>query len=167
MSAADSPSQQAIQTLYADHHGWLKGWLRSRLGCSEQAADLAHDTYLRVLARPVEMREPRAFLLTVARGLMINCLRRRELESAYLKALAAWPEDEDAGPERHALVVEALLQIDAALRGLPPRARHAFLLSQLEGLKYGEIALRLGVSVSMVKKYMLQAITHCLRVPLP
>lgn len=165
MSSAESSQQ--IHALYVDHHGWLKGWLRNRLGCSDQAADLAHDTFLRVLTKPVEMREPRAFLTTVARGLMINFLRRRELENAYLDALASWPEVEDAGPEHHALVVEALLQIDTILRGLPAKVRHAFLLSQLEGMKYDEIAVHLGVSVSMVKKYMLQAITHCLRVQQP
>lgn len=60
------------------------------------------------------------------------------------------------------MVLETLHEIDALLDGLPPKARSAFLLSQLEGLKYADIATRLGVSVSMVKKYMLQAMTHCM-----
>lgn len=165
MSATDA--RHSIQTLYLDHHRWLRNWLRNRLGCSEQAADLAHDTFVRVLTKPVDIHEPRAFLTTVARGLMINFRRRRDLEVAYLDALAALPEPTDAGPENHALVLETLLEIDAILRGLPARVRQAFLLSQLEGLKYDAIAERLGVSLSMVKKYMLQAITHCLRVPRP
>ena len=53
------------------------------------------------------------------------------------------------------------------LDGLPARARAAFLLSQLEGLAYADIAQRLGVSVSMVKKYMLQAMAHCMGVGRP
>ena len=32
------------ERLYLEHHGWLLGWLRRRLECSETAADLAHDT---------------------------------------------------------------------------------------------------------------------------
>jgi RNA polymerase sigma-19 factor, ECF subfamily len=64
-------------------------------------------------------------------------------------------------------VVEALMEIDALLDGLPPKARLAFLLSQLEGLPYAEIAQRLNVSLSMVKKYMLQAVTHCMRIERP
>ncbi len=32
-------------TLYTDHHGWLQGWLRKKLGDVHQAADLAHDTF--------------------------------------------------------------------------------------------------------------------------
>ncbi|MBV8624203.1 MAG: RNA polymerase subunit sigma, partial [Herbaspirillum sp.] len=36
----------SIEALYCDHHSWLQGWLRRRLGNSEQAADLAQDTFL-------------------------------------------------------------------------------------------------------------------------
>ena len=59
------------------------------------------------------------------------------------------------------------VRLRPVLDGLPPKVRHAFLLSQLEGLKYDDIAARLSVSVSMVKKYMLQAITHCVRLRHP
>lgn len=45
MSACEISPPQTIHALYRDHHGWLHGWLRNRLGCTEQAADLAHDTY--------------------------------------------------------------------------------------------------------------------------
>lgn len=154
---------ESLNRLYSDHHSWLRSWLARRLRCSETASDLAHDTYVRVMSRPTEIREPRAFLVTVARALLINFVRRRELEAAYLEALANLPEDVDAGPERQALVVETLVQMDSLLSDLPAKARTAFLMSQLEGLTYNEIAARLGVSSSMVKKYMLQAIKHCLR----
>lgn len=40
--------------------------------------------------------------------------------------------------------------------------RQAFLLSQLEGLTYAQIAGQLNVSVSSVKKYMARATEHCL-----
>lgn len=28
-------------TLYSHHHGWLRAWLQRRLGCRDEAADLA------------------------------------------------------------------------------------------------------------------------------
>lgn len=40
--------------------------------------------------------------------------------------------------------------------------RAAFLLAHLEGYTYLEIAARLKVSERMVKKYMAQAMLHCL-----
>jgi RNA polymerase sigma-70 factor (ECF subfamily) len=164
MSSANPTVQHAMHALYSDHHGWLHGWLRKKVGCRFDAADLAHDTFLRVLTAPRldEIREPRAFLATVAHGVMVNFLRRRDIERAYVEALAAQPEALSPDPQERAIVVETLVQIDAMLKGLAPKVRHAFLLSQLQGLRYAEIAERLGVSVSMIKKYMLQAVTHCM-----
>lgn len=49
-----------IEVLYSDHHGWLQDWLRRRLGNAFDAADLAHDTFLRVLRNLEPIREPRA-----------------------------------------------------------------------------------------------------------
>lgn len=165
---AASPSH-SVAEWYQDHHGWLCGWLRRKLGCAYSAADLAQDTFVRVLARECtpELREPRAFLTTVAHGLMVNHLRRQELERAYLEALAGQSDRACAGPETQALVIETLLEVDTMLAGLPVKARQAFLMSQLEGLRYAEIAQRLGVSLSMVKKYMLQAVTQCMRIERP
>ncbi len=46
---AATGTAQSRQQLYLDHHGWLHGWLRRRLGDREHAADIAHDTFLRLL----------------------------------------------------------------------------------------------------------------------
>ena len=155
---------EQLQRLYSAHHGWLRLWLRRQLGCSEQAADLAQDTFLRILARERELnllREPRAYLATIARGLLINHWRRQAIERAYLEALARQPEAVAGSPQEQAEVVETLLRVDAMLARLPQKVRTAFLLSQLDGLGYACIAERLGVSERMVKKYMAQAMLHC------
>ena len=164
MSAVDSSLHEAVQHLYRDHHGWLYGWLRRRLGCADNAADLAQDTFARLLAsrRVLEAREPRAYLTTVARGLLINWYQRQSLERAYLDALAALPEELAPPPEQRLLVLETLHEIDAMLDGLPEGVRRAFLLSQLEGMKYEAIAAELGVSLGSIKRYMQQAFRQCL-----
>ena len=68
--AGGPPTHPGVETLYREHHGWLRGWLRQRLNNQADAADLAHDTFIRVmLARSAEsLREPRHYLATVARG---------------------------------------------------------------------------------------------------
>ncbi|TRX74659.1 sigma-70 family RNA polymerase sigma factor [Pseudomonas mangiferae] len=164
MSAVDGSLHDAVRHLYQDHHGWLFGWLRRRLGCADNAADLAQDTFTRLLAsrRVLEAREPRAYLVTVARGLMINWYQRQSLERAYLDALASLPEALAPPPEQRLVVLETLHEIDALLDSLPERVRRAFLLSQLEGLTYDAIAERLGVSLGSVKRYMQQAFRRCL-----
>ena len=82
------PSNDSVQTLYSDHHGWLHAWLRSKLGNAADAADLAQDTFVRLLQRreQVQLNTPRAFLRTVARGLVIDHWRRDALERAVVAA---------------------------------------------------------------------------------
>ena len=65
-------------------------------------------------------------------------------------------------PEQQLLILETLYQIDAMLNGLPPKVREAFLLSQLDGLTYAQVALQLGVTDRTVKRYMAQAFAQCI-----
>lgn len=164
MSSFDCPHQQTVHTLYADHHQWLCGWLRKRLGCVDHAADMAQDTFIRVLTqrKAPELREPRAYLSTIARSLMIDMFRRRTLEQAYLETLASQPEALSLSPETRLLIIETLLEIDQILDGLGPRTRQIFLMAQLDGLSYVEIGRQLQVSVNTVKKHAVRALMHCL-----
>ena len=104
-----------------------------------------------------EVREPRALLTTMAKRVLFNIWRRRDLEQAYMDALAAMPVPTYPSPEDRLITSQALLAIDSALDGLPPKARQAFLYSQLDGLTYAEIGEKLGVSASMVRQYMVRA----------
>lgn len=163
MSAAEFAPPHEVQSLYSNHHGWLQGWLRRKLGCPHNAADLAQDTFVRVLGKkePVAAAEPRAYLATIAHGLVVDFHRRRALERAYRETLAALPEPQSPSLEERAIVLEALSAIDAMLDGMKPAIRQAFILSQLEGLTYAQIAQRLQVSVRTVNNYMLKALEHC------
>ena len=84
---------------------------------------------------------------------MVNLFRRRDIERAYLDALHACEAGQAPSPERRALALEALVEIDRLLDGLPGKVRKAFLLAQLEGLRHAEIADRMQVSVSSVRQY--------------
>lgn len=157
---------QSIDDLYRAHNGWLQKWLRRRLGDQEHAADIAQDTFVRLLisGRMPSLGDGRSHLAQIARHLVIDQWRRRRIEQAYLERIAGLPEPESPSPETRALVIETLLQIDAMLAAMPARVREAFLLSQFEGLSYAEIAERLQVSVSSVQKYMLRAIAACYQI---
>ena len=159
MSAADFAQQQDLHALYSSHHGWLQGWLRHKLGNAGEAAYLAQDTFVSVLTSysSPRIREARPGRATNARRLVAHRHRRQVLEDAYLEALSCLPPEVAPAPEERLLALEALQEIDAALDGLPAAVRAAFLLAQLEGLSYAEIAARLQVSASSVKQYLTRA----------
>ena len=157
-------SAHPVAELYTDHHRWLHTWLQRRLGCSHRAADLAHDTFVRILKNGElpAIREPRAYLTTVAKGVLVNWYRRQALEQAYLDALATLPEAVVPSEEERYLILETLQELDALLDTLPPLVKRTFLLAQISELKYEDIATQLGISLRTVKRYLRQAFRHCL-----
>lgn len=163
LSAAGLGLQQKMHALYSNHHGWLYGWLRRRLGCSHNAADLVQDTYLRIMVsgRTPAPEQARPHLMQIAKGLVIDRYRRQQVEQAYLEALALQSPECAPSPEERAVALDALLRICAMLDGLAPKVRETFLLSRFEGLTYSEIASREGISVATVRKYMLKAMVAC------
>ncbi|MGC4062932.1 MAG: sigma-70 family RNA polymerase sigma factor [Aquabacterium sp.] len=160
MSAAELILQEEVHTLYSDHHGWLQGWLRGRLGNAFEAADLAQDVFVRLLARrqSIQAREPRALLSTIAHGLVVEHWRRRDLEQAWLETLAASSQSEVPSPETRFIVLETLVEIDCMLDTLKPRVRAAFLLAQLDGLTCPQIGAQLGVSLATAERYIAKAL---------
>ncbi|MCA1323673.1 sigma-70 family RNA polymerase sigma factor [Herbaspirillum sp. alder98] len=165
MSHSDSIPPPQLQALYADHHGWLQTWLRKKLGCHFTAEDLTQDTFVRLLVRPRELdgtRNPRAYLSTIAQGLVVDHWRRQEIERAWVATLMLLPEAVMPSAEQQAIIIETLMEVDRILASLPEKPRSAFLLAHLHDLTYAEIAGQLNVSERMVKKYMAQAMLHCL-----
>jgi len=161
---ADFASSDDFVSLYREHHGWLVQMLRRRLsGNTENAADLAHDTFERVMRSEsrAAFAEPRGFLTTVAKRLLIDQSRRRAVEQAYLETLASRNEAVEPSPETHALVMEALNAVCRMLEQLPPRARQVFVLAQVEGLPYRDIARQLDISVAAVQRDIVKAWEHC------
>ncbi len=121
------------------------------------------DTFVKVILNQAEtpIREPRAYLATIANRLAIDFFRRQGIERSYLDALAAMPERDLPSTEEQALFKEALFELDRLLDGLGPKVKQAFLLTQCDTLSYAEIAARLGISLRTVNTYVARAMTHC------
>lgn len=153
----------AVQHIYEHHHSWLQGWLNGKLHNACDAADVAHDTFVRILGgrNAAQILEPRDYLATIAKGLVIDRYRRHAIERAYQQSLADHPEAVAISEEDRAIIIETLVAVDKALADLGDRARRIFMLSQIEGLTYQQIADQLQVSLTTVKKHMIRALTEC------
>ncbi len=170
MGKAGMAAQNAageVSSLYRDHHRWLGGWLRGKVGNGADADDLMQDTFIRVLRAHTEaegglqLRAPRSYLATIAGRLVINFHRRRSLEQAYLEVLATLPVADVPSLETQALMMEALMEIDQMLDGLGGKVKQAFIMAQFEELPHAQIAARLKVSERTVRHYIAKAMTHC------
>ncbi len=150
----------SLSALYTAHCGWLQKWLNRRLQDNHQAADLTQDTFLTLLVRRhaiADVREPRAFLTTIARGLLVDFWRRRDIEMAWAETLAARPEVTHPSPEVQVQALQALVEIDRKLHRLGVRARAAFLMHRIHGMTHPAIAAELRVSERTVRNDIAQA----------
>ena len=148
-----------VEDLYDVHALPLLKYLKARFS-SEEASEVAQEAWLRMyrLDNPESLRNPRAFLFQTASNLAIDRLRRSQLEQRHQEREVV-PE-ESPSMETTVDARESLAIVEAAMHELPENCRQAFLLHRTRDLSYPEIAEALGVSTSMVEKYIIQALKH-------
>jgi RNA polymerase sigma factor (sigma-70 family) len=159
-----------IDKLYNSHSEWLRNWLRRYTRCSERAADLAQDTFCKLIENPdvAPVRDNRSYLTTIARHLLIDDIRHREVERAYLALHAIRAGEADhLTPERIAEAAQLLGGILRLIETLPDRPRRAFLMIRFDGLRYADVADQVGVSERMAKRYVAQVYAHCYALAYP
>lgn len=172
VATGNSIFQQKLSQLYSQNYTWLHTWLRKKMLCEHSSADVAQDTFVRVLTSKnalENMREARAYLTSIAKNLLIDRVRRQTLEKAYLAELAITIED-FAGTSTPSLeeihaTIRILEQVCLVLEGLPVKAQHAFIRHYIEGETQVNIAKELNVSTKMVQKYLVQALLKCRQLP--
>lgn len=163
MSGADLAHRDHVSQLYRTHYLWLHARLCRYLDSSSYAEDIAADTFAQLLSAPrgLVIREPRALLTTIARRLIFQLWRRRDVERAYLMSVQQQEPLHSPSPETLAQALQALQMIDARLDGLPDKVKETFVLSRVNGLTYPEIAQQLGISRRSVSDYMVRALNRC------
>ena len=130
MSTLAQCTPLTLESLYRAHHGWLTQWLTRKLQSVFDADDVAQDTFMRVISGEslTTIRDPKSFLCTVAKRVMVDLFRRNALEKAYLEMLALLPEALAPSAEERQSHLETLQLVDQMLDGLSGKARNAFRL---------------------------------------
>ena len=152
--------QPPRRTGFFEHYEELIGTWTRRLRNRQQAEDLAHDTFVRVLeAKSEQVEQPRAYLHQTARNIAVDAYRREDRREAMaLEALDQTPPSGD--PEHFMHAIQLADSIEQALAELPLNCRRIFIWQKIEGLTQQEIAERLGLSKNMVEKYMIRTLRH-------
>jgi RNA polymerase sigma-70 factor (ECF subfamily) len=124
-------------------------------------ADLRQDIYVQVYESALKglPESPKAFVFTIARHLLIRRMRREQIVpfEAVSDFDALGAAIETPGPENSVIARDELRRLQGAVDRLPPRAREAFVMQQVEGLSRREIAQRMGVSEKTVKTHLRDA----------
>jgi RNA polymerase sigma-70 factor (ECF subfamily) len=142
----------------------LTGYFRRRVANPSEAEDLVQEVFSRIVTRDSEqpVEHLGGYVFQVAASVLADRARRRGVRHAdvHVPFDADRHGEADIDPERVLSGKQALRAATAALLSLPERTRTVFILHRLEGRRYREIGLQLGISVSAVEKHMARAVQH-------
>jgi RNA polymerase sigma-70 factor (ECF subfamily) len=140
----------------------LRNWLQRRLSVRQDADDVVQETYaiLAAMADVSHVRQPRAYVYSVAQSVVLQQLRRAQVVS--IEAVAEIDHvaicGDEVCPERTASSRQELARIGALIDGLPDKCREAFVLRRVEGYSQREIAQRMQISENTVEKHICKGI---------
>jgi RNA polymerase sigma factor (sigma-70 family) len=167
-AAPFASSAAAVSYLFREHNRVLVGYLTARLNSEQEAKEVAQEAYVRLLQlqMPGSPSLLRAYLFKIAGNLAIDRLRHRgvryraEEQVELFQELSATRGEMD-DPAKQYLARERVDQLLGFLEELPVKCRQVFNLHRLEGLAQHEVAMRLGFSERMVRRYVTYAMVYC------
>ncbi|HEU5215013.1 MAG TPA: sigma-70 family RNA polymerase sigma factor [Gaiellaceae bacterium] len=155
--AENDGESERTEALFRAHGPAVTALCRSLLRDRTEAEDAAQQVFLsahRALLNGAAPREPLAWLLAVARH---ECYARfRQRAAAPLPAGAA-PEAATPDASVHAVRAGELASLWDEVGRMPAAQREAFLLREIRGLSYGQLADELSLSRPSVRSLLLRA----------
>ncbi len=142
----------------------VRSYVFYRCGDTELATDIAQDAFIKIWEKnlPFDLKQNKGLLYKIAGDLFVSHFRRQKLARRYEREISLDLISEETS---NLIQYRELKSIyEKALSRLPEKQRIVFLMSRQEGLKYTEIAERLGLSVKAVEKRMNLALTYLKKV---
>ena len=152
-----------FQVLCQRHGDEVYRYAHSLLGNRADAEDATQEVLLRLWDNlpKLNLFHLRAWILRATRNYCLDQIRRRANPSTPVlvddELLDQQPDDLASDPSRAADSVFRMEQARAALRQLPENLRSVFILYEVNGLRYREIARTLDLPVNSVKAYLFRA----------
>ena len=152
-----------IAELYKVHYSWLYGWLYKKLGSAENAEDVLQDTFTKLIRSQglLDIQQPKAYLTTTAKRILIDRARHQKIEQTYLEYLTQQNLSYDISPEQTVLAIDILNQLAKVLDGLPERQQLAFLMHYIDDLSLVDIAKQLNVTSKTIHHDLVKTLSHC------
>ncbi len=157
VAAETNGRSQDTEALYREHGAAVASLCRSLLRDRGEAEDAAQQVFLsahRALLNGAEPREPLAWLLVVARN---ECYARFRQRAAAPVPTEQEPRGSAADASVHAQRAGELASVWDEVGQMPPAQREAFLLREIQGLSYGQLAAQLSLSPPSVRSLLLRA----------
>lgn len=154
----------AVEAIAARYGPAIKAYFSRRIADRTEVEDMTQEVFLALVRRgELEgIEDVERYIFRSAANMLRERFRRagRRPDIAADGSATSDRLVEEISPERVMLGAEAWELFVTGLQELPERARNIFMLNRFEELSGREIAIRLGISQSLVEKEMIKAIAY-------
>jgi len=151
----------AFDLLFRKYSKKLSKFGFSILKSTEDTENLIQDVFLNLWENRNKVEKDSAiksYIFTLTHNSAISIIRKKARESEFVEYLKSLQEISEEPADKELEYIELTNKLDEILKALPPRQREVYLLHKVEGLKYGEIAERLNISVNTIENHMSRAL---------
>jgi RNA polymerase sigma-70 factor, ECF subfamily len=159
--AARAGESWAQEALFRRHARMALGLAHRLLPHDQEVDDIVQDCFVSALKRLGSLDNPQAFAAwlgsIVVRTVGKRLRRRRLMSRLGLRAPEELDPDVIAAPSVPGDVAVELRRVYSVVASLPAQARVALVLRRVDGLEVPDIARRMGISLSTVKRRLKMA----------
>ena len=124
--------------------------------------DVAQTAFFKVIERGdiQSINNLKAFLWSTARNILRKEIRSHSVRDRYvvdIEQIFFAPTGDVQSPDRVIEAIQLLSAINIALRAMPKRRRHAFILNRIDGLTVAAVARELGISRTAAANHIARA----------
>jgi RNA polymerase sigma-70 factor (family 1) len=153
-------TQGEFKKLFEMHFAQVRNYVFYRSGNTEDATDIAQETFLKVWEKRnlIQPEKVKGLLFKIAGDLFVSHYRKEKRSFQFFNHY--FFDEKGNSPEDIMAFNQLKENYEKALVNLPEKQRTVFLLSRAENLKNSEIAEMLGLSIKAVEKRMTVALAH-------
>lgn len=147
----------AFQIIYEEYAPRLAGYLTRFQFSQQENEDVIQDTFTRIWQKRESLHfnsSFNTFLVTIAKHIIYNQLRHAAYQKKYKAEMLALSPKASSVDNRK----EIQQLINSAIKELPPKCRHIYQKSRVEGFSNSEIAKELSISKSTVENQLNKAL---------
>jgi len=137
--------------IYEKESGFVFKFIYGAVQNKNDAEDILQETFYRAMKRGKKnIKNMRGYLLRIARNIIYDSWKSRRRMSEYIK-------EEKKVDNYHPEDIETKIEIQKSIKKLHPDFRTVFVLREINGMSYEEIAVALRLPVGTVKSRLNRA----------
>jgi len=150
---------------FPQHQAWLRTALLARLGCAHEVEEVMQEVAIAAATQsakrePVERVAPWLYRVALRQVMLFRRKagrRKRLIENAAKLSPETDSHSRTREPLDWLISLERQKEVQAAMSCMSERDRQLLMLKYVDGLSYGEIAQRIGVTASSVQSRLHRA----------